>query len=80
MILLKNPIVLVCCIVICIVVFYVANTMNLIGKTINKFFPCNENIITSAPCYAVYDIAAMILSVMLGITFLVMLVLQVINR
>jgi hypothetical protein len=79
MILFKNPLVVITAILVCVVIFYLANTMNFFGKLANKFMPCEENILSSAPCYAGFDIGIMIASALLGITFMVILAIQLLK-
>ena len=60
MIFLKTPYLIVAALVLCAVVFYLANTGKYFGKFINKFFPCEQNPANSLPCFGHYDIYVMI--------------------
>lgn len=52
---------------------YLANTGKYFGKFINKFSPCTQvgEPITSFPCYGIYDISIMIISLLIAIFIIV---------
>lgn len=70
----KNPYIVVIIIGICSFVFYLANTGRFFGKFVNKFFPCNQNLANSFPCFGSYDIVIMTVAAIIGIVFLGILV------
>lgn len=61
-------------IIICVIVFYLANNNNFFGKIINFIYPCTQNPEASFPCYGQYDILAMIIAVIIAIICFVILV------
>lgn len=67
---LHNPLVVAIILAVCIFIFYFANTSRFFGKLMNKFFPCVQNPANSFPCYGQYDIAVMVIAVIVGIIFL----------
>lgn len=67
-------------IVLCLVVFYLASTAKVFGKVINKFFPCEQKLGNSLPCFAQYDIAIMGIAGIIGLVFLFLLVLNLYKR
>jgi len=70
----KNPYIVTIVVVVCLIVFYLANTGRFFGKFVNKFFPCNQNPANSFPCFGQYDIAVMIVVAIIGVIFLGILV------
>ena len=52
--------------VVCIIVFYLANNKNFFGEIINNFMSCVQDPASSFPCYGVYNITAMILAMVIG--------------
>ena len=53
----------------CLIVFQFASTGKFIGAFVNRFSPCEQNPMNSFPCFAVYDIIAMVIAVTLGAVF-----------
>jgi len=50
----------------CAVFVWLDNGNMFFGKTIDRFFPCVQNIGDSFPCYGVYDLAAMLVALVGG--------------
>lgn len=71
---LQNPFIAVIAFIVCVFVFYFANTGRIFGKFVNKFFPCVQNPANSIPCYGHYDIVVMVIVALIGIIFLGILV------
>lgn len=80
MFLFKNPIIAVAMIALSAIVFYLANAKGLFGKVANWFFPCQQDPTTSFPCYMGVDITVMIISVVVGMIFVVALIISLMQR
>lgn len=39
-----------------VVLYFEINSIFSIGKIINKYFPCKQNLADSFPCFGIYDI------------------------
>ena len=77
---LKNPLILLSIIVVCLLIFYAANSLSFFGRTIQKFWPCEQDPTVSFPCYGSYDIIAMILSVLIIIVVVIILFINFTNK
>lgn len=73
---LANPYVVGIVLVICSVIFYLANTGNYFGIFINKYFPCEQNPANSFPCFDQYDVVIMMIAGMIGIVCIGLLALS----
>ena len=71
----KKAIALLCC----AIVYFFASSGRVFGKFINNFFPCVQDIKSSFPCFAVYDLSLMFMSIIVGGVFLFALVLDLIK-
>ena len=67
---------LIIAIIASIIVIYLANSGNVFGKFINKFLPCQQDPVTSFPCYAVYDLT---IAAIVGLFVLVCVVALIVN-
>lgn len=56
-------------IIVCALVFWLANTGQSIGVWVNHFFPCEQYPMNSFPCFGIYDILAMGFAAIVGILF-----------
>jgi len=66
----KNPYMVIAGIIVCLILFYLANTGKVFGRFINHLSPCVQNPANSFPCFGIYDIAIMILAVVIGVIFI----------
>ncbi len=66
-------------IIVCWIVFVVADTASYFGPFLNRFHPCVQDPMTSFPCSWPYDAAFMGLSIVAGAAFALLLVWKVIQ-
>ena len=72
----RHPVFISLALILCVLIFYTANTGRVFGKFINKFFPCEQNLSNSYPCFGHYDVTIMILSFFIGVFLLGLLFLD----
>ena len=48
--------------------FHFSNSSSVVGRLVNNVFPCEQDLTSSFPCYAGWDIGAMIFA---GVVFVV---------
>jgi len=53
----KLPLVLA---MVSVILFYLANTGSIIGKSANFFFPCEQEPGNSMPCFGIWDVYTMV--------------------
>jgi len=63
----------------CVIVYQLAGAGLYFGVFINRFHPCTDCLGCSFPCYGIYDIYLMILTVAVGIVLLGILIFKVIK-
>lgn len=80
MIFFKNPIISAIIVALSVLVFYLANTWSVFGKIANYFFPCQQDPSTSFPCYMGVDVTVMVISVVVGVIFGIVLVINLIQK
>jgi uncharacterized membrane protein len=68
-----------CGVIVCVVIFQIADTGQYFGFFMNQFHPCVQNLSTSFPCYGIYDVFIMGLAVILGLILLVFLVFRAVR-
>lgn len=73
----RNPKALMIAIVTLGIIIYLANSGNVFGKFINKFLPCQQDLATSFPCFAVYDLSIMAIA---GLSIVVCVLLLFLKR
>ncbi len=67
--------------IISALIYHFSNTELIIGKSYNYFFPCKQEIVTSLPCYIVWDyITMLITAVIFAISIIWILVIIVKDR
>lgn len=66
-------------IILCLFTFIKAYTGHSIGLFVNNFFPCVQEPMESFPCFGIYDIAAMLLALVLGIVFIGIIIFRIIK-
>jgi len=68
---LKNPYIDAGVVIVCVVIFYFAGTGRYFGRFLyDRFSICVQNPMNSFPCFGIYDIALMIVTVLIGLVFL----------
>ena len=63
-------------IIICAVVFLKANA-GFFGLLINELFPCVQSPMNSFPCFGIYDVEAMVIASVLGLTLIGVVIFRV---
>ncbi len=76
----RNNLILSVITVISVILFYLSDIYQIFGKSFNYFFPCVQNQADSFPCYAIIDIWAMGLLILLGIVLIIILLLNVLRH
>jgi len=60
--------------ILLIIIIYNSNVS--LGKFINKFFPCNQNLNNSFPCYGLYEIYIIVFLTILLIGSLIIILIK----
>jgi hypothetical protein len=48
---------------VAMIVIYIEEDNLIVGKIINSIFPCKQELMSSFPCYAVYDVVLVLIMV-----------------
>ncbi len=59
-----------------LILFYLSDLYQIFGKAVNYFFPCVQNIANSFPCYAIIDVWAMGILMVIGFGSLIIMLIN----
>jgi hypothetical protein len=76
----KEPKVMITIILASTLLFYLANSHSIASRAANLIAPCKQDPTTSFPCYGGYDIALMLISAILIVSFSVTLIVYFIKN
>lgn len=71
--LLRNSLLLIFLTIVAVTLFYLANSHSIASRLVNMISPCKQDSVFSFPCHSEYDIALMLISGILIISFIIML-------
>jgi len=75
----KNNLILLVISIISMILFHLSNTYQILGRLIDNFYPCIQEIGDSFPCYAFIDIWAMIILIVIGFGSLFVLLFNILS-
>ena len=63
-----------------ILLYLELNSIVSIGKTVNKYFPCQQNQTDSFPCFGIYDVYLMLILIIIFVASLVIIIYKMIKK